>query len=99
MNDVRQATAPGLRKKRAPRRALERYAAIAILFLSEVLVAAGAGFAVSLWALPAAYRERGYNAVGGEWFLILAVAAIAYHIYHNWLFKQLEEPQKKEDLP
>lgn len=99
MNSTRRAAATGLHKKRAPRRALERYAAITLLFLSEILVAVGAGFAVSLWAIPAAYRARGYDAIGGEWLLIFGVAAIAYHIYHKWLFKQLEEQQKKEDLP
>lgn len=99
MNEARRATAPAAHKKRAPRRALERYAAITLLFLSEIIVAAGAGFLVALWAIPAAYRARGYDAIGGEWLLILAVAATAYHIYHKRLFKQLEEPQKKEDLP
>lgn len=99
MNSTRRAGAPGLHKKRAPRKVLKRYAAITLLFLSEILIATGAGFAVSAWAIPTAYRARGYDAIGGEWLLIFSVAAIAYHIYHQWLFKQLEASQKKEDLP
>lgn len=89
MNKVKQAVTTGFHKKRAPRRVLERYAAITLIFLSEIFVAAGAGFAVSVWAIPAAYRARGYDAIGGEWLLIFAVAMIAYHIYHKWIFKQL----------
>lgn len=88
MNSTRPATASGAHKKRAPRRALKRYAAITLLFLSEIFVAVAAGFVVSVWAIPAAYRARGYDAIGGEWLLIFAVAMIAYHIYHKWLFKQ-----------
>lgn len=33
---------------------------------------------VSLWALPAAYDQRGYFAVGGEWILIIATFGATY---------------------
>ena len=33
---------------------------------------------VSLWATPAAYAERGYQAVGGEWILIAAVGGLVH---------------------
>ena len=33
---------------------------------------------VSLWATPAAYAERGYQAVGGEWILIAAAGGAVY---------------------
>lgn len=95
MNYNRQAALSGVYKKRAPRRALTRYAAIAILFLSEIFVAIAASIPVAVWAIPAAYRQRGYYAVGGEWLLVMFAAAISYTIYHKWLFKKLEEPEKR----
>lgn len=36
------------------------------------------GWLVSLWAIPAAYAERGYKAIGGEWLLICFVVGITY---------------------
>jgi len=34
-----------------------------------------AAWLVALWAIPAAYAERGYAAAGGEWILIAAAGA------------------------
>ncbi len=39
----------------------------------HLLIAFMAAAATAAWALPAAMAERGYSAVGGEWFLIGAV--------------------------
>jgi hypothetical protein len=38
-----------------------------------------ASVAVASWVIPAAYAERGYSAVGGEWLLIiLTFLAVMY---------------------
>ena len=42
----------------------------------HLLLSALGAVAVALWAIPAAYAERGYSAVGGEWLLV-AVTFIA----------------------
>lgn len=97
-NPERRLYLSGMHKKRTPRRTLLKFAVSAALFLSEIALAAGAGCLVACWAIPAAYKFRGYDAIGGEWLLILFVSAITYITFHNWLFKQLEKPQKKEDL-
>ena len=49
-------------------------------FLSEVLVAAVAGGIAALIFIPAAFCERGYPAVGGEYLIVLAVAVGTYII-------------------
>ena len=56
------------------------------------LLAAEAGLvcamAVALWALPAAWAERGYmGGIGGEWLLILlafALGALAVRPFFRW---------------
>ncbi len=45
-------------------------------FAFHLLLAFLGAFAVASWAVPAAYAERGYSAVGGEWLLV-AVTFIA----------------------
>lgn len=89
---------PDMRKKERLKKRTLQIAASMVLFFSEITVASLAGYIVSLWAIPAAYRQRGYDAIGGEWLLILTVAVTAYTIYHKWLFKKLEEQEEKEDL-
>ena len=55
----------------------------------NILLAAEAGLvcamAVALWALPAAWAERGYmGGIGGEWLLILLAGAAG-----GWLTAQV----------
>lgn len=33
---------------------------------------------VALWAIPAAYAERGYRAAGGEWILVASAGGAIY---------------------
>ena len=48
-------------------------------FAFHLLLALMGAFAVASWAVPAAYAERGYIAVGGEWLLvILTFCAVMY---------------------
>lgn len=46
--------------------------------LVALVLALSAAWLIALWAIPAAYAERGYPAVGGEWILIAAVAGAVY---------------------
>lgn len=45
----------------------------ALALLLHLVMASGAAFAVACWAIPAAWSERGYAAVGGEWLLVICV--------------------------
>lgn len=45
----------------------------------RMVISAMASAAVASWVIPAAYAERGYSAVGGEWLLIvLTFVAVLY---------------------
>ena len=47
--------------------------------LFHVLISALGAFAVAVWAVPVAYAQRGYYAIGGEWLLvILTFVAVLY---------------------
>ncbi len=67
------------------KRAVKKAAAKVVLFLAKVGISVFAAWLISLWAIPAAYAERGYSAVGGEWMLILAVGATTYWAVTRWL--------------
>lgn len=45
----------------------------ALALLLHLVMAAGAAFAAACWAIPAAWAERGYAAIGGEWLLVICV--------------------------
>lgn len=47
-------------------------------------------FAIGKWAICMAYRERGYEAIGGEYCLILMVYWAAWKSI-NYLFDILED--------
>lgn len=44
----------------------------------RVLLSVIASETAALMLIPAAYAERGYRAVGGEWLLIIAVGVLGY---------------------
>ena len=46
--------------------------------LLALILALLVAWLVALWAIPAAYAERGYQAVGGEWMLVAAVGGAIY---------------------
>jgi F0F1-type ATP synthase assembly protein I len=60
------------------KRQLQRAIARTILFLIKTAVSSFIAWLISLWAIPAAYAERGYSAVGGEWILIIATFCFTY---------------------
>lgn len=58
--------------------------------LVEAGYALAVTFAIGKWAIYYAYLERGYEAIGGEWLLILVAYLVAYMAIH-YLFDVLEE--------
>lgn len=52
------------------------------------LFAIPATVACTAWALPYARIERGYNAIGGEWLLIIIVFVLMYNALRRLKPKQ-----------
>lgn len=52
--------------------------------------------AVGRWAVHAAYLERGYEAAGGEYSLVLMVCWIAWKVI-NYLFDTLEDLEYEQN--
>lgn len=52
----------------------------AIRWAVRLLISLSAAVAAAAWVLPASYRARGYWAIGGECFLILAAFYVTYKI-------------------
>ena len=71
----------------------QRTIAKAIQFFIKIAVSVIAAWLTSLWAIPAAYAERGYYAVGGEWILILAAFGFTY-----WAITKYTIPKRKGAL-
>lgn len=46
--------------------------------LLALILALLVAWLVALWAIPAAYAERGYRGIGGEWLLIASVGGAIY---------------------
>ncbi len=65
-----------------------------LVLLVKLMAAVCAAWLVSLWAIPVAFAERGYRAVGGEWLLILFVGAFTYCIINHWLTVEPKEGGK-----
>lgn len=49
-----------------------------VLLVIKIFFSYSVAYFVSLWAIKAAYEQRGYEAYGGEYILILAAFVIAY---------------------
>lgn len=58
--------------------------------LLEVGYALAVTFGIGKWAFRYAYLERGYDAVGGEFVLVLIAFCVAYRVIH-FFFDVLEE--------
>lgn len=68
---------------------LHRFLHIAARLLSRAVMAGAASWWVHSWAVPAAYGERGYEAVGGEWALIAFTFALT--LWFSGIFIRKEE--------
>lgn len=50
----------------------------AVFELAKIGIAIIPAWLTSLWAIPCAFRERGYYAFGGEWLLIIFTFSVTY---------------------
>lgn len=46
----------------------------------QLLSAVAIGSSILVWAIQAAYAQRGYQAIGGEYILAVIVAIATYYI-------------------
>lgn len=69
---------------------------IGLIILAELTVGAVAGVWVGAWAIPSAYKFRGYDGIGGEWVLILAASLIAMRVLYLLAFKKKSGGEKKD---
>lgn len=83
-------TAKEKRRRRAKRKA-QRYAAWALLYGFEAVVAAAPAAALAAWLIPAAARERGYVGMGGEWLIIGVVFWLSFTATHRWVCRKIFE--------
>lgn len=69
-----------------------------ILFIIKMFFAFSVSYFTAIWAIQEAYNERGYEAYGGEYLLIIAVFIFAYKAI-NIFFKHFRRGQsgKKRD--
>ena len=63
---------------------------IAARYAASALYTLEVAFVVGKWAVGYAYRERGYDAAGGEYCLVLLACWLAWGII-NYFFDALEE--------
>lgn len=80
---------------------LQRAVAKTIRAIIKITVSIIVAFLMALWAIPFAYAERGYYAVGGEWILILLSFGFAYWgvtKYMNHIRKETLKCRYAEDV-
>lgn len=61
-----------------------------VVFIVEMMGAVLVTAIAAAILIPAAYAERGYFAVGGEWLVLMLIAIAAYSAIHNYLFDRAE---------
>lgn len=61
-----------------------------IVFLIEVGVGILCGVVIAVLALPIAYIERGYFAIGSEWLIIIGMAYAGFSATNKYIFEHLE---------
>ena len=60
------------------------------LFAIEIAVGIFAGFTAAIFIVPICYANRGYLAVGSEWFFIMLVAYIGFMCCNKYIFTEIE---------
>lgn len=78
-------------KKRAVARKVRRIVSRVFKTAASMVVGSLAGFITAAWAIPVAYEYRGYDAVGGEWILIIGVTMVA--VYYSSKFLNRRDKQ------
>lgn len=75
-----------IRRERARKRRLAEL----VIFCIEIFTGIGTGTVVGALVIPAIRQARGYYAVGGEWYLIVAAAWLGFYAVHRYIFRNLE---------
>ena len=65
----------------------ERIIAAVVVLAFELAVTALITVAVGVVLVPMVEAQRGYNAMGGEWVFLMAVAIAAYNALHSYIFR------------
>ena len=65
---------------------LKRVLAALTRLLVVLEAAIACGFMVGAWAIPMAFKERGYMAFGGEWLLIIMAGTVGAWAMDKFLF-------------
>lgn len=73
----------GVRRTARRKRRFERVCAWGLVFAYELIAAATPAAVLAAILVPAAYAQRGYHAIGGEWLAIAAVFCVGYTAIHR----------------
>lgn len=84
------------RQRQRRKRQHQKLAAWAAVLLAEILSSAALTSLVAAPLVLFAKAERGYNAFGGEWLIILAGFCGAYYFVHNRLCNMIFEAGDKQ---
>lgn len=61
-----------------------------LIFSAELVAGFIFGLIMSAFVLPLCYTERGYFAIGAEWFLILFAAYAGFTAANKYIFERIE---------
>lgn len=75
------------------RKKFRKIGAWTLLLLVELFLSAIPATVTAAVALPLAYAERGYAAMGSEWLIIAVVFCIAYAVIHNKICNTIFEEE------
>lgn len=69
---------------------LKRFLWTLVQLVIRAAIAGTVSWWVHWWAAPAAYTQRGYEAVGGEWVLILFAFAFSFWFVGIFFRREVE---------
>lgn len=61
-----------------------------IVFLIEIGIGLLCGAVVAAFTIPLTYTERGYFAIGAEWFFIIGAAYAGFSAINKYIFDSVE---------
>ncbi len=83
------------KKKNRRKLEIQRIVAWILLVLIEIAAAAAPAILLAAILVPMARAERGYEAIGGEWFAIGTAFCITYTAIHNRICDKIFEEEKR----
>lgn len=72
-----------IRRQKRRKQKIKRARALIILILAEILTAAVPTALLAAIIFPLAHIERGYYAIGSEWFITAFVFCGTFYMIHN----------------